>query len=152
VTAPQTLERAGIAARIPHAGRMCLLESLLAWSDDTLTCRATSHADAANPLRGPDGLHASAAIEYASQAMALHGALTAAPGSAPSAGFLAAARSVTLHVDRLDTIDGPIVVKATRVAASGEQAMYRFTLEDGAGRTLVDGRATVVLNTPLVPE
>jgi predicted hotdog family 3-hydroxylacyl-ACP dehydratase len=151
VTAPQTLDRDGIAARIPHAGRMCLLDTLLSWSDEAVSCRATSHADAANPLRGPAGLHASAAIEYASQAMALHGALAAAPGNAPSAGFLAAARSVTLHVERLDTVDGPIVVKAQRLAASGEQAMYRFALEDGSGRALVDGRATVVLNTPLVP-
>jgi predicted hotdog family 3-hydroxylacyl-ACP dehydratase len=151
LTTPQTLDRAGIAARIPHAGRMCLLDALLGWNDESVTCRTLSHADAANPLRGPRGLHASAAIEYASQAMALHGALAAAPGSAPSAGFLAAARSVRLHVERLDRIDGPIVVKATRLAASGEQAMYRFALEDGAGRPLAGGRASVVLNTPLVP-
>ena len=144
------LDAAGIAARIPHAGRMCLLDALLAWNADEVRCRATSHADADHPLRGPDGLHASSAIEYAAQAMALHGALHAAPGSTPSPGFLAAARQVRLHVPRLDTVAGPLTVIATRLAGAENQASYRFVLEDEAGRPLVDGRATVVLNTPLV--
>jgi predicted hotdog family 3-hydroxylacyl-ACP dehydratase len=144
------LDAAGIATRIPHAGRMCLLDALLAWDADEVRCRATSHGDADNPLRSPGGLLSACAIEYAAQAMALHGALNAAPGSAPSAGFLAAARQVRLHVPRLDTVAGPLIVAATRLAGDGRQASYRFSLEDEAGHVLVDGRATVVLNTPLV--
>lgn len=144
------LDAAGIAARVPHAGRMCLLDALLAWNDDEVRCRATGHADADHPLRSPGGLLAACAIEYAAQAMALHGALNAAPGSAPSAGFLAAARQVRLHVPRLDTVAGPLIVTARKLAGDDQQASYRFALEDESGRPLVDGRATVVLNTPLV--
>lgn len=149
--APQTLDRDGIAARIPHAGSMCLLDGLLGWTADTVRCRASTHRDAAHPLRSPGGLLAPVAIEYASQAMALHGGLTAAPGSTPSAGFLAAARSVRLHVARLDDVPGPLLVSATRLAGAEAQALYRFELHDQTGRLLVDGRATVVLNTPLNP-
>lgn len=145
----ETLDRDGIAARIPHAGSMCLLDGLLAWDADTVRCRASSHHDVTHPLRSPGGLLAPVAIEYAAQAMALHGALTAAPGSVPSAGFLAAARNVGLHVARLDDVPGLLIVSAARVAGADRQAIYRFELHDEGGRLLVDGRATVVLNTPL---
>jgi predicted hotdog family 3-hydroxylacyl-ACP dehydratase len=148
---PATLNRDGIAERIPHSGSMCLLDGLLAWDADSVRCRASSHHDAAHPLRSPAGLLAPVAIEYASQAMALHGALTAAPGSTPSAGFLAAARNVNLHVARLDDVAGLLIVSATRLAGAEQQALYSFALHDEAGRLLVDGRATVVLNTPLAP-
>ncbi len=144
-----TLDHAGIAARVPHAGTMCLLDRLLDWSADHVRCRATHHRDPAHPLRSAGGLLAPVAIEYASQAMALHGSLAAAPGTPPTPGFLAAARGVRLHVPRLDTVEGELIVSATRMAGDGQQALYRFALEDAAGRPLVEGRATVVLNTPL---
>ena len=144
--APATLDAAGIAARIPHAGRMCLLDALLQWDADGLRCRATSHHDAANPLRCGGLLHAAAAVEYASQAMALHGSLCAAPGEAARAGFLASVRGVRLAVPRLDDIDGPLVVVATRLAGDAGQAMYAFEVAAADGRRLVDGRATVILD------
>jgi predicted hotdog family 3-hydroxylacyl-ACP dehydratase len=148
-TTPATLDRDGIASRIPHSGTMCLLEGLLSWDAEHALCRASSHRDATNPLRSPGGLLAPVAIEYAAQVMALHGALTAQPGSVPSAGFLAAVRGVNLHVERLDGVPGWLMVGVTRLAGAEAQAIYRFELHDETGRLLVDGRATVVLNTPL---
>ncbi len=148
----QTLDRDGIATRIPHSGSMCLLDGLLGWTADTVRCRASSHRDAAHPLRSPGGLLSPVAIEYASQAMALHGGLMAAPGSQPSAGFLATARNVNLHVSRLDDVPGLLLVTAKRLAGADATALYHFELHDEGGRLLVDGRATVVLNTPLAPK
>lgn len=150
MNAPATLTRDGIAARIPHSGSMCLLDGLLAWDATRVRCRASSHHDAAHPLRSPGGLLAPVAIEYAAQAMALHGALNAVPGSLPSPGFLVAARKVRLQVARLDDVPGLLIVSATRLAGDERQALYGFELQDESGRLLVDGRASVVLNTPLV--
>lgn len=143
---PQTLGHAGIAARVPHSGRMCLLDTLVAWSADSITCTATSHTDPAHPLRTAGGLLAPNAIEYASQAMALHGTLSAAPGSAPTPGFLASVRGVTLHVPRLDTVAGTLTVAAQKLAGDARQALYSFALHGADGTLLVDGRATVILN------
>jgi len=145
----RTLDAAGIAARIPHQGAMCLLDGLLDWSATHVLCRASSHADSANPLRSPAGLLAPVAIEYAAQAMALHASLAAPPGAPPSPGFLASARDVRLHVARLDESPGPLQVRAEQLAGDGHQALYRFTLHDAAGRLLVEGRAAVVLNQAL---
>lgn len=150
-TSPATLDHAGIAQRIPHAGAMCLLDRLLDWDDDRIRCRIVNHADPAHPLRSAGGLLAPCAIEYAAQAMALHGALGARAGAAPpSPGFLASARAVRLQVARLDDRPGPLTVTASRLASGADQALYRFDLHDATGRLLVDGRAAVVLNTPLV--
>jgi predicted hotdog family 3-hydroxylacyl-ACP dehydratase len=153
-SAPATLEHAGIMARVPHAGAMCLLDHLLRWDDDEIECGITGHADPRHPLHERDGVNdlglpAPVAIEYAAQAMALHASLKAAEGDAPTPGFLASARDVQLHVPRLDTAPGPLVVLARRLAGDERQAMYRFALRDATGRALVSGRATVVLNSPL---
>ena len=147
-TLPTLLDRAGIAARVPHRGAMCLLHSMQACSTDEIVCVITNHADRAHPLRLDDRLPAACALEYASQAMALHGSL-AASGKPPTSGFLASARDVRLHADRLDTAPGPLRVRAQRLAGDAGLAMYRFELHDANDRLLVEGRTTVVLDTPL---
>lgn len=152
MTAPQTLDRAGIVARIPHSGSMCLLERLDGWDAEVIRCSTTTHRLADNPLRTAGGLLAPNAIEYAAQAMALHGGLLAAEGSTPSAGFLASARNVRLAVARLDDIEGALHVQARRLSGDERQILYEFTVNADDGRTLAEGRAVVVLNTPLATE
>jgi predicted hotdog family 3-hydroxylacyl-ACP dehydratase len=148
-SAPATLDRAGIAARVPHHGAMCLLDAMESCGADEIVCRIANHADNANPLRLDQQLPAASALEYASQAMALHGSLAATAAEPPRSGFLASARDVRLHVARLDDAAGPLRVRARRLAGDAGQAMYRFELHDAGGRLLVEGRTTVVLDTPL---
>jgi len=143
---PQTLDHAGIAARVPHSGSMCLLHTLRGWTPERIECSAISHLDLSNPLRTQGRLLSSNAIEYASQVMALHGTLGATPGSAPTPGFLASVRGVRLLVARLDDVAGELTITATQLAGDTRQALYSFTLHSGQGALLVDGRATVILN------
>lgn len=140
------MDHAAIAARIPHSGSMCLLQRLASHSDNAIRCTTTSHRDAANPLRLNGMLPAACAVEYAAQAMALHGALAAPAGSAPTPGFLASVRSVRLRVARLDDVAGEIEVSAQRLAGDTRQALYSFALHAAGGALLVEGRATVILN------
>ena len=143
------LDHAGIAARIPHSGAMCLLGELDAWDRDHVVCHAASHRDPAHPLRTASGLLSPCAIEYAAQAMALHGALIgAAAGSPATPGYLASARGVRLHRLRLDDLAGDLRVEARRGAGDARQILYTFAISH-AGEPVADGRATVVLNTPL---
>ena len=148
---PQQLDRDGIARRIPHSGSMCLLERLERWDADAIHCSTTTHTHADNPLRTAGGLLAPNAIEYAAQAMALHGGLLAPEGAEPSAGFLASARGVRFAVDRFDDVDGALRVQARRLSGDARQVLYEFAVKDAADRLLAEGRAVVVLNTPLAP-
>ena len=156
-TLPQTLGRDAIATLIPHSGAMCLLDRLLSWDAQRIACRATNHRAAGHPLRSRSGLLAPVAIEYAAQAMALHGALIGqAAGMPATPGYLASARGVRLHVLRLDDLplahnaDDPdeLHIEATRQAGDAQQILYTFSVSH-QGRPVADGRAAVVLNTAL---
>jgi len=148
-TALQTLDHAGIAARIPHSGTMCLLDSVLSWSADDIRCGIVNHANLCHPLRTASGLLSVCAIEYAAQAMALHGALCGGAAAPPRQGALASARGVHLWVPRLDDAAGPLQVRAMLISGEPQQALYRFELSDAAGHMLVAGRAAVVLDRVL---
>ena len=139
------LDRDWIAARIPHSGAMCLLDAVLAWDDAHIRCVATSHQDPANPLRSKGQLAAVCGIEYAAQAMAVHGALGDTTQARPRAGFLASVRSVEAFVARLDTIDTPLDIVAERIGGDGNNVLYCFTVRTGE-RILLTGRAAVVLD------
>jgi predicted hotdog family 3-hydroxylacyl-ACP dehydratase len=69
------LNRAWIAAHIPHQGRMCLLDEVIDWDRRQIRCRSATHRAPDNPLRSHGRLGSACGIEYAAQAMALHGAL-----------------------------------------------------------------------------
>jgi len=138
-----------IAAHIPHQGQMCLLDTVLEWSEGRIACRAASHTDTSNPLRAEGRLGAANGIEYAAQAMAIHGALLANVDDQPRQGYLTSVRSVTLHVARLDDLPGELDVQAERLSGDTNNILYQFSLSH-AGNCLLEGRAAVVLNAAAI--
>jgi predicted hotdog family 3-hydroxylacyl-ACP dehydratase len=163
------LNRAWIESRIPHRGRMCLLDEVTAWTAERVTCRSSTHRGADNPLRAHGRLGIACGIEYAAQAMAVHGALTAGGVAAagepaagtdlghgapvagpPAAGFLAAVRNVRFHALRLDDVQGDLICDAVRMAGDATTALYEFELRSEA-TLLLCGRATVVFDAGLHP-
>lgn len=124
---------------------MCLLDRVEAWSEQGIACLAASHRDPANPLRAEGRLGAANGIEYAAQAMAIHGALLAGSDEPPRQGYLTSVRSVQLHAARLDDLTGELRVEAERLSGDGNHILYQFSLSH-AGRCLLAGRAAVVLD------
>jgi predicted hotdog family 3-hydroxylacyl-ACP dehydratase len=139
------LNRQWIGAHIPHQGAMCLLDEVLDWSAAEIRCRTSTHRLTTNPLRTGNRLRAVCGIEYAAQAMAIHGALAAAPaGATPRAGMLASVRSVELQVDRLDDIDSDLVVRCARLGGDDSALLYEFSVSWDL-RVLLSGRGTIFL-------
>jgi predicted hotdog family 3-hydroxylacyl-ACP dehydratase len=144
------MNRPWIEARIPHQGRMCLLDEVIAWDEHHIRCRTETHRAPDNPLRSHDRLGVACGIEYAAQAMALHGALAGglpgASGGNPSrVGLLASVRGARLHVLRLDDIEGDLICEATHLAGDRLTALYEFAVRS-RDRILLSGRASVVLD------
>jgi predicted hotdog family 3-hydroxylacyl-ACP dehydratase len=152
------LDRQWIEQHIPHKGRMCLLDEVLSWDATRIRCRSTTHRASDNPLRAQGRLGAACGIEYAAQAMAVHGALigSSAPLSSTvsshvrgsigaTVGYLASVRHVTLNVTRLDDLDEELIATAERVAGDGRTVLYEFAVSAGA-RVLVSGRASIVFD------
>jgi predicted hotdog family 3-hydroxylacyl-ACP dehydratase len=147
-----TLQHGDIARRIPHQGSMCLLDRVTAWDSSQISCEASSHRSSSNPLRAHGRLGASCGVEYAAQAMAVHGALiaesqvsAAEASTGPQIGFLASIRGVTLHVERLDDQSEDLTIHAERMSGDATTILYSFTLHAGPA-LLLSGRAAVVLN------
>jgi predicted hotdog family 3-hydroxylacyl-ACP dehydratase len=134
---------------------MCLLDEVLAWDADRISCRSMTHRLPDNPLRARGRLGIACGIEYAAQAMAIHGALSASrPGATarerpaaavPTAGYLAGVRSVRAYLSHLDGVMGALICEAVRVAGDEATALYEFTLQS-AGMPLLTGRASVMFS------
>jgi predicted hotdog family 3-hydroxylacyl-ACP dehydratase len=137
--------RAEIARLIPHSGAMCLLDGVLQWDSSRIRCFSRSHHAADNPLRADGRLPAVCGVEYAAQAMAVHGSLAKHAGSKPRRGLLAGVRDVACSRDRLDDLEGDLIVDAELEAGDGNRVIYRFTLRVGDVEVL-NGRAAVVLD------
>ena len=138
------LDRAWIESHIPHQGRMCLLEEVLSWDAVRIRCRATSHRLPDNPLRAHGRLGAACGVEYAAQAMAVHGAIMAqTAGATARGGLLTSVRNLVLLVDRLDDLDTDLIASAGRLAGDEGSTLYEFTVSS-AGRELLSGRVSIV--------
>lgn len=151
MTVPMQPDHEWIAARVPHQGNMCLLDRVDTWDARQICCRASNHREAGHPLRAHQRLGIATAIEYAAQAMAVHGALLASrdnPDRPPSPGYLASVRDIRFFRDRLDDLDDDLILRANRLAGDERTVLYAFQAEAG-GLMLASGRAVVVLEAGL---
>lgn len=140
-----SLDHAEIAALIPHAGTMCLLDSMQRVSQTDIVCSALSHKSPDNPLRSHGRLGAAVAVEYAAQAMALHGSiLNADLGVPPKGGRLINVRQLILHCARFDELASPLTVHATRLMGDAANVIYSFEVS-AEDAMIATGRAGVML-------
>jgi predicted hotdog family 3-hydroxylacyl-ACP dehydratase len=138
------IDKAELARLIPHAGTMCLLERVTSWDERSIRCVAVSHRDPGNPLATDGRLGTACGVEYAAQAMAIHGGLSGVIGERPKAGYLMSLRALTLHRPYLDDLEDELIVEAERLAGEGAQVSYRFNLTC-VGKPVLEGRAAVLL-------
>lgn len=138
-------DKAAIAKVIPHTGNMCLLDGVLECDTQRIRCISSSHRDTNNPMRTGDELLALCGIEYAAQAMAVHGAWDAKFDNKPRAGYLAAVRDVSCHTMRLDNLNDDLIIDAERMMGDEARVIYQFIIHAGTAM-IMSGRATVVLD------
>ncbi|MDZ7788086.1 MAG: 3-hydroxylacyl-ACP dehydratase [Halofilum sp. (in: g-proteobacteria)] len=143
---PATLDRAAIEGLIPHAGSMCLLEHVVQWDRESIECRTRTQLETDNPLRVDGGVPIEAGIEYAAQAMAVHGGLGDTGGDGPRRGFVAVVNRVSWNAEWLDDESGELSIHAHALQGGDDGRQYAFRIERG-DRTLIEGTALVVLES-----
>lgn len=136
---------AEIQALIPHSGDMCLLAGVTQWDATHIECTALSHRNHDNPLAHHGKLHALSGIEFAAQAMAVHGGLTGLVGQRPRAGLLVSVRDVVARVKYLSDYADDLHIEAEQLMASSNSVTYSFRIRAGT-QELLSGRAMVVLD------
>ena len=149
-------DRRWIEAHIPHRGRMCLLDEVRAWDQSSVECASSTHRASDHPLRAHGRLGSACLLEYAAQAMAVHGALRfpadtdIATRTIGAVGVLASARNVELLVAALDDIAEELLIRVERQHSDERGALYEFRIS-AAARLLARGRAAVLFGTALSP-
>lgn len=138
-------DKAAIAKVIPHAGNMCLLNSVLQCDAQRIRCTSGTHRDIQNPMRSGDELSALCGIEYAAQAMAVHGVMGGQIDKKPRAGYLASLRDVACSSMRLDTLAEDLIIDAEKIMGDEARVIYQFSIHAGQ-HEIISGRATVVLD------
>jgi len=124
---------------------MHLLDGVLFWDANRIRCLSRTHRDPDNPLRMNQQLSALCGIEYAAQAMAIHGKLAGNIADKPRSGYLASVREVICYKSRLDDLEGDLIVAAQRLIGEENHVIYSF--EVGVGEIeVLRGRAAVVLD------
>ena len=121
---------------------MCLLGAVESWDEHTICCLATSQTEPHNPLACNGEIGVINGIEYAAQAMGVHGALLNVSADRPELAYLAALRGVKLYGETLHQYP-ELRIKCGRLG--GDSHGFIYTFEISAGETLLmEGRATVM--------
>lgn len=137
------VDRRRIEELLPHGPGMVLLDRVLSCDRESIHCAADSHRDPDNPLRRHGRLPAMAAIEYAAQAAALHGALSGQRAAGAGA-VLGGVKGVKVTLQGLDEIGETLAVRATLLLAQNNGAVYSFEVGPHSGAAVVEGRFTVM--------
>jgi predicted hotdog family 3-hydroxylacyl-ACP dehydratase len=140
------LDREAIRSLLPHDGAMCLIDSVERWDARSILCTSDQHRLPTNPLRSGGRLSCIHGIEFAAQAMAVHGGLNSGNGHRARIGLLLSVRQCVFHHDRLDALEAPLAIEAEQLAASEDALSYKFALRAGT-EPLLEGRANVMLLT-----
>ena len=139
------LKSDAIRELVPHHGAMCLIDAVEFWDASSIACTTAQHRSPGNPLALEGRLSVVHAIEFAAQAMAIHGALVIAARHATlRMGLLLSVRDCRFHCDRLDQVAGDLHVKARRLAGNAIMLMYGFSVSAGT-QCLAEGRVSVLL-------
>lgn len=137
-------DRVVLEQLIPHAGAMCLIDRVEHWDSDRLRARCWSHHHPGHPLRRKGQLRIWHTLEYAAQAMAIHGGLLAhLRGEKLGQGFLAGTRNVAFHRAVLHSIETELTIEVVQQFAQSGNLIYDFQVAS-ADAPLAEGTATVV--------
>jgi predicted hotdog family 3-hydroxylacyl-ACP dehydratase len=139
------MDRAQIAALIPHGDSMCLLDEVVAWDTEQIHCRSYQFASTANPLLDENGQLATVLlIEYGAQAAAVHAALLQSNLGEKRPAYIGAVKDVEFYATIADN-SLSLDVHAQCLLSSSQGAIYELEAQQGH-TTLVRGR--LILSQP----
>lgn len=134
-----------IEQRLPHSDNMSLLNEIIQFDKQSLTALAISHLDANNPLWQNGRINTVNGIEYAAQAMAVHGSLLSEKLSAtPLTGYIATVRNIIIKVPQLPIEKTPLLINVEQLMSNEDGFTYQFHISC-AQQSLILGRITVFL-------
>ncbi len=130
---------------LPHAGRSRLITRVVSVDAGGIVCEGSPLDAPDHPLRVDGRIERAALVEYAAQAMAIHGRLRSGEAGPAGVGYLIAVHDMRLGGPGPDAPAGVLRIEAREVLSMGGQVSYAFTATAADGRELASGRASVAL-------
>lgn len=124
--------------RMPHTGRMRLIERIVAADETAIRCVAADHGDAGYPLRVSGALFTVSLVELGAQAAAAHVSLVGIAGH--HTGLLLSLGAVEVLGETVHRDPQRLLVEATRLAFGEQGAKYDFVVRTPE-RTILGGQA-----------
>lgn len=116
---------------VPHQPPMSLLDEVLDFQNDCMTCAVTVRADA--PFVEPEGVQAVVTLEYMAQCVAAWAGLSGRlQGQRVRIGFLIGCRDMHLHRKRIP-IGAQLVVTSQRVWGDSVLGSFECEVRDADG-------------------
>lgn len=149
----KTLNYQAIEKLLPHAGKMSLLNKVICADEKKLTATAISHKEHDNPLRINGTLSTLNGIEYAAQAMALHGALSAVYSGSkntPQSGYIVAVRNIEIKLPFFPENAGELIIDVEKLMSNDNGFTYQFQINAQLKQEqneLISGKITVFLTS-----
>ena len=138
------IEHSELCSLIPHSFDMCLLDRVDSWDDNNIVCYSSSHLLNTNPLRRGENLSSIHLLEYAAQAMAVHGGLhDREQGRQMTEGYLAALRDVKIELYEINSLESELRIEANKILSQAGNMIYTFSVSLDKN-VLASGRAIVV--------
>lgn len=113
-----------IAQLIPHGRGMSLLEKVVAWNDNSISCSAINFLSVNNPLCEAGKLDNIILIEYAAQAVAVHLSLSNGSFDTPRSAYIGAVKDVVLAQKTQPQIE--IEISALCLLKNDNGCVYEF--------------------------
>ena len=120
--------------QLPHSGAMCLIERVVSWDEKRICCSTDSHLSAANPLRQNGSLPGLCAVEYAAQALALHGVLNRSQRTSPdrySEAYIVSSRRLAFQAGNLSDAAESLTITAELKVWHQASAVYAVSVNAG---------------------
>lgn len=134
--------------QLPHSGAMCLLQRVIAWDKQSICCSANSHLSTANPLRQNNALPGLCALEYAAQAVALHGVLKRQQRGVAgryAEAYVVSSKQLIFAAGDLSDAAESLIITAELTVWHEASAVYAVSVAAGE-RRLLQGDLTVILS------
>ena len=129
-----------LAELVPHKPPMLLLDRVLSYSTDFVTCEVEIRAD--SPFGGTDGVPAIVGVEYMAQCVATYAGLSAREKGQPARiGFLLGSREIRLEADSFPT-GTKLTVEARRTWGENDLGSFACEVRSQSG-VLLRGNLTV---------
>jgi predicted hotdog family 3-hydroxylacyl-ACP dehydratase len=135
-----------IELRLPHAGSMNLLHEIINFDQTSLNALAISHLESNNPLRVDGKIATINGVEYAAQAMAVHGSLLSERDgiNSPVNGYIASVRNIDIQIPSFPEQASPLKIKVEQLMSNDNGFTYQFYLSCEQ-QLFISGKITVFL-------